>query len=637
MIGFDPLSGTLERDRPADVSMGSFAFDPLSGAIRWALGITEEAFSPLSLFAAGEQGAWYDPSDFSTMFTTAAGTTPVTAVEQPVGLILDKSKGLVLGPELVTNGGGPFTVTTGWTAVRATLSVVAGKLRVTQTSGYGGAYQAVTLTGGITYKFTFPTYTGTAEIGTVQVFTSIPTSWDGSSILSGSGTLYYTPPSTGTYYVGVGIRGWNNVGLYADFTSLSMRSIAGNHASQPTSAARPVLSARVNLLTYTQLLAENSATAGHWVFLALTGTDNFAVAPDGTLTGSRILETTANSSHSIYMSGGSTASATTYTTSFSVKGGLNRDWCYVNLYNANAAQTPVYFNVSTGVVGNLPANTSASITLQPNGWYRCAVTRAINAGTAGAASAMYGIVGIATADGTSSYAGNTSSGLYVWGADLRVANDGVGLPPYQRVGAGIPTTTNPAVTGTADYDTVGFPQFLAFDGVDDWMAVPDASMPVSGFVVAAGINAVSSTASKAIIARAYIWGSFQFVVRANNFAGFPSKLACGIGRTGVNEAVVYSSGTADSGTVVVVGTYNKTAVTATTNTAAAESANYNQDITYNASDAAALGAFRTTSNVTASRMNGRLYGLVLRSAASSAEQIANLTAWMNSKTKAYTP
>ena len=44
-----------------------------------------------SLFAAGEQGAWYDPSDFSTMFQDSAGTTPVTAIEQPVGLILDKS------------------------------------------------------------------------------------------------------------------------------------------------------------------------------------------------------------------------------------------------------------------------------------------------------------------------------------------------------------------------------------------------------------------------------------------------------------------------------------------------------------------------------------------------------------------
>lgn len=49
------------------------------------------AWSPLDLFASGEQGAWYDPSDFDTLFQDAAGTTPVTAVGQPVGRILDKS------------------------------------------------------------------------------------------------------------------------------------------------------------------------------------------------------------------------------------------------------------------------------------------------------------------------------------------------------------------------------------------------------------------------------------------------------------------------------------------------------------------------------------------------------------------
>ena len=43
------------------------------------------------LFAASEPGAWYDPSDMSTLFQDSAGSTPVTAVEQPVGRMLDKS------------------------------------------------------------------------------------------------------------------------------------------------------------------------------------------------------------------------------------------------------------------------------------------------------------------------------------------------------------------------------------------------------------------------------------------------------------------------------------------------------------------------------------------------------------------
>lgn len=46
---------------------------------------------PTSLFAAGEQGVWYDPSDLSTMFQDVAGTVPVTADGQLVARINDKS------------------------------------------------------------------------------------------------------------------------------------------------------------------------------------------------------------------------------------------------------------------------------------------------------------------------------------------------------------------------------------------------------------------------------------------------------------------------------------------------------------------------------------------------------------------
>ena len=53
--------------------------------------VVTAAFSPASLFASGEQGAWYDPSDLTTMFQDRAGTTPVTADGQTVGKILDKS------------------------------------------------------------------------------------------------------------------------------------------------------------------------------------------------------------------------------------------------------------------------------------------------------------------------------------------------------------------------------------------------------------------------------------------------------------------------------------------------------------------------------------------------------------------
>lgn len=49
------------------------------------------SFSPAALFAASEPGAWYDPSDITTLFQDTAGTTPVTAAGQTVARINDKS------------------------------------------------------------------------------------------------------------------------------------------------------------------------------------------------------------------------------------------------------------------------------------------------------------------------------------------------------------------------------------------------------------------------------------------------------------------------------------------------------------------------------------------------------------------
>ena len=64
---------------------------PVLRPVTRAVSDTIRGFNPRSLFASGEQGIWLDPSDFSTLFQDAAGTTPVTALGQPVGKILDKS------------------------------------------------------------------------------------------------------------------------------------------------------------------------------------------------------------------------------------------------------------------------------------------------------------------------------------------------------------------------------------------------------------------------------------------------------------------------------------------------------------------------------------------------------------------
>lgn len=54
------------------------------------LAVRKGLFDPARLFAGGEAGAWYDPSDLASLFQDAGGTVPA-AVDAPVGLLRDKS------------------------------------------------------------------------------------------------------------------------------------------------------------------------------------------------------------------------------------------------------------------------------------------------------------------------------------------------------------------------------------------------------------------------------------------------------------------------------------------------------------------------------------------------------------------
>jgi len=49
------------------------------------------AWTPAWLFRNGANGAWFDPSDMSSMFQDSAGTVPVANDGDPVGLLMDVS------------------------------------------------------------------------------------------------------------------------------------------------------------------------------------------------------------------------------------------------------------------------------------------------------------------------------------------------------------------------------------------------------------------------------------------------------------------------------------------------------------------------------------------------------------------
>ena len=159
---------------------------------------------------------------------------------------------------------------------------------------------------------------------------------------------------------------------------------------------------RTNLLTYSEQF-DNAA----WTKARATIIANTIVAPDGTLTGDKLVEDTATNTHQAEQNA-TTVSGTTYTFSAYVKAAGRS---FVRLYE-DSGSGGAYFDLSTGTVGSLGVGSIGVITSAGNGWYRCAVTYT-QSGTLGRQR-----IAIASANGTISYTGDGFSGIYIWGAQL---------------------------------------------------------------------------------------------------------------------------------------------------------------------------------------------------------------------------
>ena len=184
------------------------------------------AWSPTSLFAASEVGVWYDPSDLSTMFQDSAGTTPVTADGQTVGLILDKSAALTIGTEII---GSPLNgVASGAWAVSAS--------GVTRNGSVTGqvSIDSLPIVAGETYKAVFDV----AGMSGDSFFVKVGNTGGADTRIetNGTKTLLITALNSGK----LTFIPWAGTAGEATITNISLKLIAGNHATQATAAKRPV-------------------------------------------------------------------------------------------------------------------------------------------------------------------------------------------------------------------------------------------------------------------------------------------------------------------------------------------------------------------------------------------------------------
>ena len=227
------------------------------------------------------------------------------------------------------------------------------------------------------------------------------------------------------------------VGLMLD------KSGRNNHASQSTAGKRPILSARVNLLTKTEDFSNPA-----WDKVGISSAQyNSVIAPSGTQTASLIIGTNAVTCY-VWETATVTAS-TTYSFSIYIKQASSSTQA-IKIYDSAVSVQMVSTEVTwTAGVPTIVNNSGATTLFTPidagNGWYKVGFSFSTSTYTA--------IACLVYPDGI-----NTGASSILWGADLRPTNAGALLPPYQRVNT------------STDYDTVGFPLYLKCNGTSSAMS-----------------------------------------------------------------------------------------------------------------------------------------------------------------------
>jgi len=550
-----------------------------------------------ALFSNGEQGWWYDPSNFATLFQDSAGTTPVTAVEQPVGLQLDLSKGLVLGPELVVNG--DFSNgTTGWTAQGSVISVVGDKLQVVVSVTSGYAWQELTTVAGKRYKCSVSITSVSGSTAAISVGTSFSdvSLFTQTSIAEGVFTFTFVATTTTSFIL---LQPWTNgTGRTTQFDNVAVKELPGNHRFQTTSANCPVVSVRVNLLTKTEDFSD-----AVWTKNNVTVTANSGVAPNGTNTATLLTDNATSGEHRVFQS---LATAGLYSRGVYAKAGTAN---FISLTSGTVVSGYAVFDLSSGTVVS-QSNAIGSIISVGNGWYWCS--------TNGAPLGQNHVINMGTtatnAIPTNTYVGSGST-VFIWGADLRPTNQGIGLPAYQRVNT------------STDYDSTGFPVYIKPNGSNQFMQTNSINFSATDkMTVWQGVRKL--TDGMAFEVSAIVSGN------SGTFYMFPfSDAKYYYGSNGTSFVQVSSSAITPPRTNTLTGISNISGDVVTLRVDGVQVATSSADQgTGNYGNYPVYFYSRAGSTLF---LNGHDYGSIARGAASTAAQITAGETYINSKTRAF--
>jgi hypothetical protein len=182
--------------------------------------------------------------------------------------------------------------------------------------------------------------------------------------------------------------------------------------------------------THNLLLQGDAFDNASWTKNNTTISANSTTAPDGTSTADRLIETaTAGVIHETYQDITKIASALPYSFSFFLKAWAGSRRCVIQLLAADSSWN-VYsiIDLPNGVVssqqqisggsGHNVTNTTTTLETLGSGWYRVKLENVVSSVATTVRSRIILDSGSGNAALSHTYTGNTSSGIYVWGAQL---------------------------------------------------------------------------------------------------------------------------------------------------------------------------------------------------------------------------
>jgi hypothetical protein len=251
----------------------------------------------------------------------------------------------------------------------------------------------------------------------------------------GAGWAVNTAAGTSGYTITDAGSGWYRVSIVAtsDTTTtvrfrVALYNAADSYAGDGTSAVY-LWGADVNQATFAgavglnrNVLLQSQTLNTTWTKTRSTITSDAVADPiTGDTTADKIIEdNTVTNSHLIQQSFTKAASSLTFTCSVYLKA-AERTWVRLACSGTNALTNAAgaYFDLTNGVTGSSFSNgagwtlSSKTITSVGGGWYRCSIVV-----VSASETAIWANIHLATADGTVSYTGDATSGLYAWGTQL---------------------------------------------------------------------------------------------------------------------------------------------------------------------------------------------------------------------------